>query len=128
MGDVTMLSHHPDRKPGRAPHSVAVDVVRPDDDAFTQLRGYSGNQVGEGVSSQVSSEVIPATRYLLVHVAPGRSAQGARVSSGHRSSVSAVSPASIAAAALHTASIISRSRAIASFSTARISSSRSGLV
>ena len=67
----------------RAADLVSVDVVRPDDDAFTQQPLQGGDQVGEGVSSEVSSEVVPPPADLGVVVAPRRAAQGARVVFAH---------------------------------------------
>jgi hypothetical protein len=59
-------------QPGRAGHPVSVDVVRPDDEALAQPLLDGRDQIGEGVSSQVSSEVVPRAGDLLVDVAPRR--------------------------------------------------------
>ena len=109
--------------PGRAADLVSFDVVRPDDDAFTQLRDQGRDQVGEGVSSQVSSEVIPPAGKLFVHVAPRGSAQGAGVAFRHLLMPPAVGPPSICVAKPQMAFIMRRRRAIASVSTAMSSSS-----
>ncbi len=112
------------RQPGHACDFVSLDVVRPDDNACTQLRRQGGNQVGKGVSSQVSSKVIPAPANLLVDVAPRRSAQRAWIAFCHQCSSRPASPASICNANSHVASSNLRNRAIASLSTVNMPSSR----
>lgn len=75
-------------QPGRPADLVSLDVVRPDDNAFTQPLLDVGDQPGEGIGSEASSEVVPVAADLLVDVAPGGSAQGAGINLRHRSSLS----------------------------------------
>ena len=56
---------------------VAVDVVRPDDDALAELLSQVGDQVDEGITSEASSEVEPHAVDLDVVIAPRRPAQRA---------------------------------------------------
>jgi len=62
---------------------VAVDIVRPDDDALAELIAEAGDQVGEDVTSEASSEVEPDAVDLEVEVAPCRPAQRALLVNGH---------------------------------------------
>ena len=50
---------------------VAVDVVRPDDYALTEPLVKMGDQIGEGVASEASSEMEPHAVDFEVEVAPG---------------------------------------------------------
>ena len=67
----------------RADDVVAVNVVRPDDDTFAEALPKVGDQVGEGVTSEVSSEVKPHAVNLEFDGPPGRAAQGASVVATH---------------------------------------------
>jgi hypothetical protein len=55
----------------RADDVVIVDVVRPDDYALTEPVAKMGDQVGESVASEASSEMEPHAVDLKVEVAPG---------------------------------------------------------
>src|SRR5438094_9504927 len=92
---------------GGTAHVVAIDIVRPDDDAFTQPLFQGRDQVGEGVSSEVSSEVVPGAADLAVVVAPRRSAERAGIALAHVT-FSFGMPSSISTAKRHIASIIVR--------------------
>ena len=56
----------PTCRPGNTTNRIAVDVVRPDDNTFTNLVLNNRDKVGKCVGSEVSSEVIPVAADLLV--------------------------------------------------------------
>lgn len=91
---------------------VFVDVVRPDDDALAEAVPQVVRQVGEGVTSEASSEVVPDAFDLAIDVAPGRTAQRAAVALHRLSSRSARS---------HIPAIMWRRRSIVSPRTAKTS-------
>ena len=112
---------------GGARHVIAVDIVRPDDDTFTQPLLEGSDEVGEGVSSEISSEVVPHGADLAVVVTPRRPAQCAGVALGHVTSPVPIPP-SICTATCHMASIMVPSLSIDSPRTPRTSSWRPGSV
>jgi hypothetical protein len=75
---------HPIRGGHGADDVVAVDVVRPDDDGLADLITQIGDQVGEDVTSEASSEVEPHPVDLEVEIAPGRPAQRTPIVDRHR--------------------------------------------
>ena len=70
----TVLPAVPTSRPGYTTNRITVDVVRPDDHAFTNLVLTNRDKVGEGVGSEVSSEVVPVAADLSVYVTPCRAA------------------------------------------------------
>jgi hypothetical protein len=69
-----VLRAAPTCQPGNTTNHVPVDVVRPDDNAFTNPLLKNCSKAGERVGSEVSSEVVPVATDLPVDVTPGRAA------------------------------------------------------
>lgn len=74
-------------KPSHTGYVISVYVVRPDDNAFTQLPLDVCNQIGKCARSKTSAKMIPAAANFLVNISPGGSAQITGVTFRHQSSL-----------------------------------------
>ena len=107
----------------RAHNVVSVNIVRPDDGALTEPLAKMRDQMGEGVSSEASSEVEPDTIDRQIEVPPGGPTERATVVRRIHCSSRA-----LRLARAHSPSIIRRRCPMESLSTPSTSVSRSAVV